>query len=481
MVTPQQLVYACAFSNQRAGSIVGHLLDFHSATIKSSSGTVLAQVNTKVSKIMFQAKIKSAASQTTVGTAKALQNRALSASRSVSVTGNRALAATRSVSFIGVGAVKFGSQAMLVPATDWFHRQLKIMSKVFQAVLFTPLALFIWVPIHFIEHNYSQRLGMILCGVILYAIMMVFPFVFFQGTPQVGEMVVVIHVGLVLSFCVVGVYNNRLNPALLVVDGPKQRVRASLRSVLAYLTLALEFWQIPLLAVTASHLVDRYATSKSSGPTEWDIFDITVRWSMDDLFSVQYPLAVISVACWSAIFCVAQSFAIVYRKSFDAIIGKVQLAIFLLSGPGYLFTVKNLMKPLFCITKDGASVVAADARIMCWSPMHLNYCTISLFCLALFCPSATLCDQTRGFVCHTISNGESVSCGGFSRQGRLTDPSEIFGPGRTNAIKFSESEDVRFVYLFLRLELLMKGVMVFLALSYQGDEVVRWAHACACA
>jgi hypothetical protein len=39
-------------------------------------------------------------------------------------------------------------------------------------------------------------------------------------------------------------------------------------------------------------------------------------------------------------------------------------------------------------------------------------------------------------------------------------------------IKFAEAEDIRYVYLYLRIELLLKGMMCFLALSNQEHEVL---------
>ena len=112
------------------------------------------------------------------------------------------------------------------------------------------------------------------------------------------------------------------------------------------------------------------------------------------------------------------------------------------------------MKPLFCIPPrevggsfagemDGSYageilVVSAQKELLCWSERHLTYCTISLFGLGIFLPSATL----------------------------------------TSAVKFSDTEDVRFVYLYLRMELLLKGVMIFAALSTQQNETV--ALSCLC-
>ena len=205
-----------------------------------------------------------------------------------------------------------------------------------------------------------------------------------------------------------------------------------------------------------------------------------VAWTFDDLFTFQYPFALLGVTMWALFFCCAEAVAIVYRRSFDELIDKFQLVLYGFAGPGFLFIVKNLMKPLFCLNLDGyydpssgtpfwergcpsnmtavcpgcnsstMTFVLPDETVVpmgqcfkseriasyksesCWSENHLMLCTISLFSLCIFLPSATL----------------------------------------TNAIRFSAPEDIRFVYLFLRLELLIKGIMVFLSLGSQNYQML---------
>ena len=114
--------------------------------------------------------------------------------------------------------------------------------RLYQVALFTPVAFFAWVPISFMQQNYSKKLNMVLIGAIGYASLTFFPFFFFQGTRDTeaeqafSTGVVICHVGLVLCVCVFGVYNNRTNHHLVVVDKPSPAVRVNLRNVPAYET-----------------------------------------------------------------------------------------------------------------------------------------------------------------------------------------------------------------------------------------------------
>eukprot|EP01051_Picozoa_sp_SAG22_P000697 SAG22_NODE_21_length_31784_cov_15.522897_6_plen_1900_part_00 len=431
LVTPQQFVYACAFSNQRAGSVVKHVLDFHSATIKSSTGKVIGQVNTTVNRLLFEKTIAKPSKTVQMGARGAI-NRGVSL---VGVVGDTSLS-TANI-FVQNDGISLGV---------WLG---KTVGMFVQTLIFTPVAFFVWVPIHFIQNNYTEQLIPIFGGVVLFSFLVLFPFIYFQGDPNWGSEVVRGHVMMVLAICLAGVINNQHNPTLLVVDGPKETVRKNARNALAYGTVVVEFWQVPLLAVTACSLLSRYYAGAggvaSKGQREFEIGDYVLLWTFDDFFRIQWPLAVLGATIWGLFFCCAEAVAIVYRKQFDKIMDKFQVALYVFAGPGYLFIVKNLMKPLFCKERpdqiDWRTIslenptgepygysMASYKPEKCWSKDHLIYCTVSLFLLCVFLPSATL----------------------------------------TNAIRFSAPEDVRFVYLYLRLELFVKSMMTFFSLATQG-------------
>jgi hypothetical protein len=394
MVTPQQFIYALVFSNQRAGSVVGHFLQFHTATIKSSAtGTVLANVNTTVNKVILEANVKSGAKLPTVGTN--------SPKLPMSLAATKGMPMALSVDAV-IDSKGYRSFKSIAP--------MGASKRLAQALLFVPVSFVVWAPIHFMQQNYSKKLALTFTGAAVYAGLMMFPFFFFQGTrdnsaeARFSTIVALTHVSVILGLCIAGVYNNRHTGELLVVDRPSPSVRMNLRNALAYLTLTIEFFQLPILAVSAAHLTTRYKPESSgsdNGLNELTFMDYTLQWTFDDLFNVQYPIAVTAVVCWAAIFSVAQAASIVYRRPMDSILKHVQVVIFVLSGPAYLFIVKTLMKPIFCIPDagDGAVagtlVVAAQKELLCWSDRHLSYCTFSLFGLCIFCPSATLTNAVR--------------------------------------------------------------------------------------
>ena len=469
LVTPQQFIYAAVFSKQRAGNIMGDLLQFHTATIaSSSSGAKLADVNTIANKFILESVIKKGAKAAMKGrsgdAAQPELNPNLQSIGAIDINSkkpksSKALTALARIDKTLMSSRNTLSMDSMIESEQYraFKSTASLGSwkRLVQTGMFVPVSFFVWAPIQFMQANYSKKLGRILIGAMLYTALALFPFFFFQGTRDtdsekaLSTWLVDGHIGIVLIICIVGVWNNRGNPELVVVDNPRDTVRLGAdgsRNYLGYMTLLIEFWQLPILAVSASHLTQRYSNRNDdsfsgSGAADEDAIDwkkVLIGWMLDNLFIVQYPMALIGVLVWSLVFSVSQAAAIVYRKPVEGFLKKAQLAIFVLSGPGYLFIIKNLMKPLFCIPVLDAMgeatdllVVSAEKELTCWSERHLTYCTMSLFALCIFCPSATL----------------------------------------TSAVKFSDGEDIRYVYLYLRLELLLKGSMVFLALANQKNEL----------
>lgn len=84
--------------------------------------------------------------------------------------------------------------------------------------------------------------------------------------------------------------------------------------------------------------------------------------------------------------------------------------------------------------KDAFSfpVAVADKDLQCWTPEHQNLVWPALCALCVYFPSATL----------------------------------------TTAIKYSPEEDIRYVFLYNRLELITKGLMLFLSLHFVNDPIL---------
>jgi hypothetical protein len=434
LVAPQQLLYALFFAE---GTLCGCFkksegedldqYDAPTATIKEG-GVVVADVNTKVNAIVLDAQVKS-------------------------------------------------SQTQIVVKSKSKGRLKKVLRKLLQAFLFVPIAFFAWMPIPFIYDNYTRKLNRGLTMAVVWVLIMMFPFVYFQGTrdtkEEANKSIAVIE--LYLIFCVtaglVGVYRIRNDPGLLVVYNPHDKIIWNkfinmFRNCVAYGALGIEFFQIPMLAFSAAQLGTRYGTQFKPkeydmlGLDEW-LIDQTVRWTFDDLFLIQYPLAVLGVIGWILIYAVTNSFEMTFFRSINTVIpvDLTQVCLFGLAGPGFIFITKNLMKPLFCVSTVGdcgtldcikpkyqwmyeenathynttvTEVLMAHRDIPCWSERHMTYMSISLSALCVFMPTATL----------------------------------------TKAQFYLPSENIRFVYYFQRIEVAMKGVMVYLALSYKTYSVL---------
>ena len=165
MITSQQFIYACVFSNQRPGSILGHFLQYHSATI--SSGRQKVNLNTRVQKYILEKKLHATQKvQSSMGS-KSL----LSATKST----DAAAAIVRSTSI--QNNIQLKNKLLVI---------LKELGRIGQAVLFSPVSFFVWVPIHFMRNNYSEMLGVILLGLFAFDFAVILPVVFFEGTPNFG-------------------------------------------------------------------------------------------------------------------------------------------------------------------------------------------------------------------------------------------------------------------------------------------------------
>lgn len=196
LVTPQQFIY---------------FLQYHNATISSSGGALNLPLNTKVQKFILEQKLKATQS---------VQNKKLSATRGA----KSLMSSSKSVdvaSMMNQSRSIFQNSSQL-RGGSWVV--LRELARAGQAVLFTPVSLFVWVPLHFMRHNYSEKLVVILLGVLVFEFATIFPVVIFEGTPNLGEVVIFLHVAFVFSVCIVGIYRNRQNTELLVIDGPRKQL-----------------------------------------------------------------------------------------------------------------------------------------------------------------------------------------------------------------------------------------------------------------
>ena len=187
LVTPQQLVYAFVFTSgsfrlcSRASVTDDEEAGAPTATIKNASedGEVIAEVNTKANSVMLETQVKLADKS--------------AAENELNIT---------------IKSKRRGSSR-------------KFLRKLVQALVFMPVSLFSWIPTHIIRENFTRNLMTQMLLAITYVMVMLFPFLFFQGTRDKEEgdssaVIVDIYLLLVLSTALFGVYRIRNTPDLLV-------------------------------------------------------------------------------------------------------------------------------------------------------------------------------------------------------------------------------------------------------------------------
>eukprot|EP01052_Picozoa_sp_SAG31_P002932 SAG31_NODE_107_length_24865_cov_17.973593_1_plen_750_part_00 len=350
MVTFQQFLYALVFARVKT-NVMGQLLQMHTATISSAGGATLAEVNTTVNRFILKAVVdRSAVSAQDVssesGEVEATTEADSEEPQKISkIRSLKELASMDKnlISMTSFDSVRESRRYRLFKQTARLGRK----KRGIQTVFFIPVSLFSWVPLQFMQNNYTKRLRNMMIGSLFYTSLAMFPFFYFQGTrdndSQRNLSVVTIDsfILVLLFLCVLGVYKNRRIPELVVVDNPRSNVRCSPRNFLGYGTLVVEFWQLPMLAISATRLVARYRPSEDtavmgSDTAELSWQEVAIAWLLDNLFLIQYPLAVAAVAIWALLFATAQAAAIVYRRPVDEFLEYGQLIVYVLSGPGYL-------------------------------------------------------------------------------------------------------------------------------------------------
>lgn len=144
-----------------------------------------------------------------------------------------------------------------------------------------------------------------------------------------------------------------------------------------------------------------------------------------------------------------------------------------MSGAGFLTVLKALIKVQFCLPfgsfklaasqfgeTEGPEVSLTDAYIQCWEPQHLRMVAISLGCLCIFFPSASLTCLFR------YDEDDDRGCFGEKKEG--TNPYEKgYRSGGCNA----GGEDLRWCHLWRRIEYIVKVCWVTMGyrLSQYGN------------
>jgi hypothetical protein len=455
VVTPQQFLYARIYAHRKTGSgLLTDVATFHKATVKTRSGDAIANINSHAAtwkwiRIMKADQLGEMAKVRLISNVRQTQTAWDKVQRESKqkIQAQKMKQAEKEQNKLS----KFVSK--LVSSTYF------MVWRSAQVMLFIPVAVWVWVPMDFIIDNFittkieQKALRNVLAGLIFYGSFIMFPLFYFRrdantnnndrGLIEVSRFDVALttYMVVIVLMCLVGAFKNRYNPSLLVVTGPTEHIRLTKKNVMGSFTIFIEFFQIAFLAFTAAQLLARYRPQDIGNNGPKTLWKFILGLILDNVFYVQYIGSLIAVGVWSMCYCVPAIATHIYTRRIGQLVNsKLGALFFLLSGPGFLTIVKSMMKPLFCLEDplrypDSPSRVLADRTLGCHSPDHLMMITLSLIGLCLFFPSATL----------------------------------------TTAIQYGPQEDVRFVYLYLRLEFIAKGLMLFMSLQFTSQPQIALA------
>jgi hypothetical protein len=361
-----------------------------------------------------------------------------------------------------------------------------VLTIFYQTILLYPVSVWVWVPMAFIAEN-TDRKAYIFIGLVIWSIASVFPIYAFslvgadttnvssQGMQNIAQAYALFVVFISAS----AVYVNRYTHNLLMIErpcryegsmrnlfGPTQGFRfQSCRNSMSFFTLTLEFYQTFGLTWSATRMEALYAgvlddddTSFSGNLTDtrsymggvpkevftfWMVVGMVGGWVI--LYS--FPAVVTTSTVGNRVF--ANNMQEMYRKY-----------LWFMSGAGFLTVLKACMKILFCVPNlydpTGPEVALTDYEIVCWSHRHLRMVAISLLCLVVFLPSATLT---------TLFRYDDEDPRGFPP---FIQKTCVLG-----------GEDIRWIHLWRRVEYLVKGMWVFSGMRFAKYGtfacVVLWA------
>jgi hypothetical protein len=325
----------------------------------------------------------------------------------------------------------------------------------------------------------------------------------------------------------VAVYKNRYSPRLLFTEGPVRRegflakigmgMRLnSIRNSMGCFTMSLEFYQIWGLTWTASQMDVLYfdksdniteavdfqynytnvtssynvSTGRSYGFEHWDPeqFLLSKGLSPDDrtIFEknelLKFWVCVGMVGGWTFLYClphVITTTTVGNRALVFNLMEAYRGYLWFMAGAGFLTILKALVKMTFCRPHPevpdlaGPLVAYTDYSIPCWSPEHLRYVVISLGCLCVFFPSASLTclfryddDDDRGFGPRKWRSGIA---GELSEEGTHIKHRPIYAHNHKRDYPVAPclrgcvlgGEDLRWLHLWRRIEYMVKFCWVF--------------------
>eukprot|EP01043_Picozoa_sp_COSAG02_P042055 COSAG02_NODE_3541_length_6588_cov_11.433349_5_plen_1037_part_01 len=346
----------------------------------------------------------------------------------------------------------------------------------YQTILLYPVSVWVWVPMAFISENTDNKMY-IFFGLVVWSVASVFPIYAFSlvGADTSGmssQAMQNIAQGFVLFVVLISacaVYANRYSHKLLMIErpcrykgslrnlfGPTQGFRfQSCRNSMSFFTLTLEFYQTFGLTWSATRmdaLYDGVYDSTSSDASSFSGNTTDTRSYMGGVPKEVFTfwMVVGMVGGWVVLYsfpAVVTTSTVGNRKFANNMQETYRKYLWFMSGAGFLTVLKACMKILFCVPNlydpSGPEVALTDYEIICWSHRHLRMVAISLLCLVVFLPSATLT---------TLFRYDDEDDRGFPP---LVQKTCVLG-----------GEDIRWIHLWRRVEYMVKGMWVFSGMRF---------------
>lgn len=270
VVTPQQAMYARVFNSGGGNGIMSGMANFHKSSMLNASGAAVGSINSVVASYKW-VQILSASSVGQTVTVR-IKSTTTSATSAFEKSLNEANQKTRQASKIKPTNPWKSSPVMLF-ITEWANAFAQWGFNVWQACVMVPVALWVWTPIEFIKENFTQDLMPVMGALLGYGLFLLVPVFFFRvigesdaslmdGNNRTGDTVdysylmgnvkteadmwdrfgagpngVFVYMSLIALIGLVGMYVNRFNFDLLVIDGPRDTIRKTRKNCLGVYTL----------------------------------------------------------------------------------------------------------------------------------------------------------------------------------------------------------------------------------------------------
>lgn len=378
VVTPQQALYARVFNSGGNSGIVSSLASFHKSSMVSTSGSVVSSINSMATSYRW---------------VQVLQASVVGQTVTVQVKSSVTLATSAFEGTLHEASRKTNQAVQAKPKNPWADHTavVFVMSyvrmvfqwvfNIWQACVMVPVSLWVWTPIEFIKENFSTEPIKVMASLLAYGLFLLVPIFYFRTNEGEdgsfanttifepvqqedlwdrranGPVGVFSYMVTIFLIGIAGMYVNRFSFHLLVIDGPRDTMRMTKKNGLGVYTLAVEWMQVAMIAVTACGLVQRYRNSTSdNSEDELSLRQLIIGLILDNVFYMQYWASLFAVVVWASCYAGPNIVEKLYsRKRAKALQRKFGVIYVVLSGPGFLTIMKSLMKPLFC-TYSGSDI-----------------------------------------------------------------------------------------------------------------------------